>query len=85
MSAGMGSGPITHGELEAWQRNTGITLAPWEARVIRDLSRDYISESSKAEKRDCPEPWQSDEFVDAAPDHSAADRMKAAIRGLANL
>ena len=48
---------LTHAEIGAWQENVGIDLEPWEVRVLRRLSSDYMSESRKAEKPDCPSPW----------------------------
>lgn len=54
---GMGAGPVTHSELESWQNNIGIRLLPWEIRFIRNLSKDYVSMQSEAEKIDCPAPF----------------------------
>jgi hypothetical protein len=80
MAAGMGAGPVTHTELRAWQANTGIELAPWEARILRRLSHDYLAESHAAEKPDRAAPWQAIEVV---IDHAAvAERMKQSIRNM---
>lgn len=57
MSAGMGPGPLTHTEMRAWQRNTGIRLQPWEARLLRRLSMDYLAESNRSTTRGCKPPW----------------------------
>lgn len=57
MAAGMGAAPVTFGELDAWCNRVGIDLSPWESRALRQLSRNYVDESYKAEKRDCPPPW----------------------------
>lgn len=65
MSGGMGEGPLTHGELYAYQQNTGIQLSEWEATTLRRLSLEYMNESHRATKRDCPAPWQSEEYEDA--------------------
>lgn len=62
MAAGMGSGPITHEELAAWQRNTGVDLQSWESRMLRRLSIDYLNESHRATKADCPAPYQPEEL-----------------------
>jgi hypothetical protein len=79
--AGMGAGPITHQELRAWQVNSGIRLQPWEARILRRLSIDYLAEMSRAEKADCPAPWQS---VAVTVDRAVvANKMLHAIRALA--
>ena len=79
LAAGMGSGPITHQELFAWQANSGIELQPWETRVLRRLSIEYLIASQKAEKADCVAPWQP-----AAVDRAAVtNRMLQSIRALA--
>ena len=79
--AGMGAGPITHQELCAWQANSGVRLQPWEARILRRLSIDYLAEMSRAERADCPAPWQE---VEVVVDRAAvANRMLQAIRALA--
>lgn len=57
LADGMGSKPISHAELLAWSELTGIELQPWEARFIIRLSQDYLMESRRAEKPDCPSPW----------------------------
>lgn len=62
MAAGMGAGPLTYSELEAWQRANGIELRPWESALMRRLSCEYASESHAATKRDRPAP-----FAGAAP------------------
>ena len=59
-TTGMGSIPITWADLAAWQQGTGISLQPWELRLIRDLSAHYLSEGQLAEKHDCPAPWQAE-------------------------
>jgi hypothetical protein len=56
--AGMGIAPIAHVEMRAWSELTGIDLQPWEVRILRRLSRDYVVESQRATKSDCPAPWQ---------------------------
>lgn len=78
--AGMGEGPLTHGELASWQANTGITLQSWEARLLRRLSLDYLDQSHKARARDCPAPWG-----DAPVPNLKAERTRDALRALAKL
>lgn len=80
LPAGMGEGPLTHGELHSWQLNTGITLHSWEARLLRRLSLDYLTESHKARARDCPAPWG-----DALVPNLKAERTRDALRALATL
>lgn len=83
MAAGMGSAAITHQELRAFQDNIGLELAPWEIRILRRLSNDYLNASYLAEKSDCRPPWLPD---GKDVDHSGVARsMQQAIRQLANL
>lgn len=58
-AGGMGPAPLSWREIEAWQRATGVHLAPWEAKLIRRLSADYISEGRAAESENCPPPWRA--------------------------
>ena len=57
---GMSVSPLSWRELNEWQRATGIELAPWEARLIRRLSVDYIAEGRRAESENCPPPWHAE-------------------------
>lgn len=84
VAAGMGAGPITHGDIADFQRNTGIELDAWQARTLRRLSLDYLAESHKATKPDCPPPWGDSPEVKAAPKR-AAESLRNSIRDLANL
>ena len=80
MPGGMGAAPITNQEIESWQRLARITLAPWEARFLRRLSRDYIGESHKAEKRGAEAPWSAgDERIDRAVQNDAQKNAWRAV------
>jgi hypothetical protein len=57
MSTGMGNAPITWGEIESWERKTGTTLAPWEAKILRRLSISYIVELQSAAASNWPAPY----------------------------
>jgi hypothetical protein len=39
----MGETPLGWSDLRAYADLTGVDLAPWEARALRDLSRAYLS------------------------------------------
>lgn len=58
-AAGMGVVPIGWTTINAWCDRTGVDLPPWEARMLRRLSADYIAQSRKAEDETCPPPWQA--------------------------
>jgi len=59
-SGGMGPAPLSWREIEAWQRLTNVHIAPWEARLMRRLSLDYLTESRKAESENCPSPCRTE-------------------------
>ncbi len=48
---------LSNTEIRAWQDNTGARLTPWEARLLRSLSREYLCASQAAEAPGCPPPW----------------------------
>lgn len=65
----LGDSAITNGELRHYQDNEGISLSPWECSTLRRLSIEYLNESHRATKRDCPPPFA---------DSTDAARLKAA-------
>lgn len=56
VSAGLGLAPIGWRDIEAWQACTATRLPPWQARMLVELSREYVSFSREAEKPDCLSP-----------------------------
>jgi len=84
MQSGMGESPITHQEIAAWQSNTGIELQTWEARFMRQLSIEYLSEAQRAAEHDCAAPWSDAPYI-VAPHAIMARRMQSAVEGLAKL
>jgi hypothetical protein len=59
-SNGMGATPLSWAEIGEWQRLTCVPLPPWEARLLRQLSLAYLSESRRAESENCPPPWRAE-------------------------
>jgi len=57
-AAGMGIGPVSWLTIDAWRRLNGVELPPWEARLIRRLSIEYVAEQRRAESENCPPPWR---------------------------
>ncbi len=84
MAAGMGDGPLTHGEIESWQRNSGISLNAWEARTMKRMSLEYLVESRKASERGRPSPWVDAPYARREPDRVAAS-LKASMYELREL
>ncbi|WP_267386539.1 hypothetical protein [Sphingomonas sp. GC_Shp_3] len=58
--AGMGAAPLSWATLEAWQRVSSVELSPWECRLIRHLSVEYLAEGRRAEAETCPPPWRAE-------------------------
>jgi len=56
---GVGAVPISWREINEWQRATSVDLAPWEARLIRHLSTEYLAEGRRAESENYPPPWRA--------------------------
>jgi len=75
-----GSEAIAHKAIESWKRCIGIELQPWEVRFLRGLSGDYLRETYRAAKPDCPAP--SPEHVDRSVSWKS---MQKSLRALANL
>jgi hypothetical protein len=56
-AGGMGLAPVGYTELAAWQQLSGVPLQPWEARLLRHLSREYVAEHHAASEQGRPAPW----------------------------
>jgi hypothetical protein len=52
----MGSVGLPWREIESWQRQIGIDLQPWEARLIRHASIEYANQAALSTKADCASP-----------------------------
>lgn len=81
-SGGMGEGQLSYRDLQAWQEVTGIELVPWEAKTLRTLSFEYLSERQKAEALDRPAPYTGEQDEIAANRKRVAQQIKSAFAGL---
>lgn len=63
----LGDAPLTHSELQAWMDNTGIELTAWEARVVKRLSCEYLSEQQRATAPETPCPWADAPYAQVDP------------------
>ena len=52
-----GSVAIDEVDLAAWMANQCVTLTPWEAKTVRQLSREYAAMLSEAAEPSTPPPW----------------------------
>jgi len=83
VSAGFGLSAVTFAELRAWQQCAGIDLQPWEVRILRLLSSDYVAESKRAEKPDSLAPYSNNtilEFDRAIVAKQVSNALKAFAR-----
>lgn len=78
MHGAAGAVPLSQSEIRAWQDNTGNELQPWEVRLLRRLSADYISASKAAEKPNCPPPWQP--TIEAEQRQKVAKHIRNVLR-----
>lgn len=79
---GMGPAPLEDVDLQAWQRNTGIYLQPWEVQAVIQASKLWIAASAKAEDPDCPSPWDG-YGSDSGAKVATARSMRADMRAMA--
>ena len=77
-----GAVAIDHADIRYWQDNVGIVLHPWQARLMRDLSRAYASESHRARKYDCPAPYIERTADDMHRQAKVDSGIKSALRSL---
>lgn len=59
-AAGMGAVPLSWREIDSWCHRTSVNLPPWEARLLRQLSVEYLAEGRRAESENCPPPWRAE-------------------------
>jgi hypothetical protein len=59
----LGDEALTDTELRNHQENMGTPFSPWECKILKRLSREYLAESHRATRRDCKPPF--DESTDA--------------------
>ena len=57
-AAGGGHMVLTWADLQAWQTALGVSLLPWQLRLLRVMSAEYLVESRTADEHDAPPPWE---------------------------
>lgn len=77
VSGGMGQAPIGWGDLTNWQQLTGVSLNPWEARTLRKLSQDFLSQKSVSNEANCPAPYVENPL---ANEDAVAEQFKRMLR-----
>lgn len=66
-SSGMDRVALTYGDIRDLEVG-GTRVKPWEAKLLRRLSTEFLAESRKAESMNCPAPWVPDHVIVADPD-----------------
>jgi hypothetical protein len=84
LGVSLGDQPLTHGEIESWQKNTGIELDSFEARTLKKLSEAYMRESISARDADAETAW-TDAPRYMSLKYIKSVRAKEAIRKAANI
>ena len=72
-----GRQPLGWSDLDAWQRGTGVRLAPWQARAMLAASAAWVFEYAQASEPDHPQPWMSAHTI--AADRATVDRKMRGI------
>lgn len=52
-----GEMPLVEADLEPWERRRGIALTPWQADLVLDMSKAYMSEMYPSKSLVAPCPW----------------------------
>ena len=78
-TAGMGPVPLTWADIGAWEHSTGVELQPWESRLVRILSAEYLAQAQASEKFDCPAPWQPEQTEEKRT--RVASHIRDVLRG----
>lgn len=79
-TAGMDAAPIGWATMRHWQDQVCVELTPWEARLLRRLSIDYLDQTRKSRSPDCPAPWGERTEEDRA---AISAKIKSIFAGMA--
>lgn len=75
----MGESPLSYQDLRAWEQISGVELMPWEAKLLRSLSTDYLIERQRAEELNRPAPYTGVKDDVAAKRALVAGQVKSAF------
>lgn len=77
-SGAMGRGPVSWSAIRDWKEATFQPLSAWEARLLRKMSVEFLTESHLAEEASRPAPWTQ---APAEIDREANERQLRAVLG----
>jgi hypothetical protein len=75
---GMAPVPLSWGAINEWAKAVEVDVEPWEKRLMRALSVEYIAESRRAERESCPAPWRAP-VVTQAEREAEVDALRALL------
>ncbi len=75
---GMGDAPLPIAQIRNDMEALGVDLAPWEARAIRRMSREFLSQQHEARKPHCLPPYTASEEQAQVKD-KVAEQFKGLI------
>jgi len=75
---GMAPVPLSWGAINEWAKAVEVDVEPWEKRLMRALSVEYIAESRRAERETCPAPWRAP-VVTQAEREAEVDALRALL------
>lgn len=57
MSLGMGPAPISYTDIHHWVAITQTEITPWDAHVLRELSKAYVVQLNSSKDPNTPPPY----------------------------
>lgn len=81
-TAGMGAIALTWSTLGWWQEQNGVALPPWQLRLLRRLSADYLAETTRSAAAGVPSPWA--EMTQEQRRKMVSDKVDQILGGLAD-
>lgn len=81
MAAGPGEAPLSLAYVQQELSVLGVDVLPWEAKLLRRLSIDYIDQRQKARKPSCPAPYTARDHL-AANQDAVANQFKALLSAM---
>jgi hypothetical protein len=76
-SNGMGLFPLGFDDLINWQKLTGVVLNSWESSALVKLSRHYVTQFNKFDRKNEPDP-----VAILNPNSQVSSQLKNALRSM---
>ena len=83
-STGMGPAPLSYREIASWSEATDTHLSPWDAQMLRHLSRVYVRAAHDAKEPSAPAPYRDAMNIEQQRQSVVAGFKALARRGKRN-